>query len=247
MLSYCNCERKSAPLTQKPEQHRILIIEDEKKLVAVLARHLRKEGFEVETSSDGRGIPERIAANPCALIILDLNLPGRSGFEVLEEIRSLSPSLPILILSARDKVADRVRGLQLGADDYLTKPFDSSELSARIQAILRRADPTRQTTLAAGDLTMDLLHQTVRRGDHQITLSRKEYALLEFFLRNKNQVLTRRRIAEQVWGYTFDTGTNIVDVYVSYLRKAIDIPSSPPLIQTVVRQGYILRDEQVPE
>lgn len=138
-----------------------------------------------------------------------------------------------------------MRGLLLGADDYLTKPFDLSELSARIQAILRRAHPSRQTTLSAGDLTMDLLNQRVRRGTTEMTLSRKEYALLEFFLRNKNQILTRKRIAEQVWGYTFDTGTNIVDVYVSYLRKAIDDSAPQKLIQTVFGQGYMLSDNGV--
>jgi len=224
--------------------HRILIIEDEKKLAAVVARHLRGAGFETELSADGEGITDRLNEGSLSLILLDLNLPGKSGFELIREIRAAAPGLPILILSARDKVADRVRGLQLGADDYLTKPFDSSELTARIQAILRRSDPTGRTTLTAGDLTMDLLHQTVRRGTREITLSRKEYALLEFFLRNKNQVLTRKRIAEQVWGYTFDTGTNIVDVYISYLRKAIDSGVTPPLIQTVVRQGYMLRDQE---
>ena len=168
----------------------------------------------------------------------------RNGFDILEEIKTVNPSEPVLILTARDKVADRVRGLTMGADYYLTKPFDSSELSARIHAILRRSGTGGPTVLSAGDLVMDLLHQTVTRGDRPLTLSRKEYALLEFFLRNKNQILTRKRIAEQVWGYTFDTGTNIVDVYVSYLRKSIDEGEEKPLLHTIVRQGYILRDEE---
>ncbi|MDH4068937.1 MAG: response regulator transcription factor [Ignavibacteria bacterium] len=230
-------------MRKRLETHRILLIEDEKKLSAVVARHLTGEGFAVESSPDGEGLMKRLAGSSFSLIILDLNLPRKSGFQLLLELRAEYATLPVLILSARDGVPDKVRGLLLGADDYLTKPFDLSELSARMQAILRRAHPAPQTTLSAGDLTMDLLNQKVRRGSADVTLSRKEYALLEFFLRNKNQILTRKRIAEQVWGYTFDTGTNIVDVYVSYLRKAIDDGASQKLIQTVFGQGYMLADD----
>ena len=222
---------------------RILLVEDEKKLAHFIERFLDSAGYTVELVHDGQEAIDRTLPNSYALIILDLNLPHKSGFEVLQEIRSRGTHTPVLILSAREKVEDRVTGLKLGADDYLMKPFDSGELSARIQALLRRADTSNASTLHVGDVRMDLLQQKVTRGGKEIPLSRREFGLLEFFIRNKNQVLTRKRIAEQVWGYTFDTGTNIVDVYVSYLRKAIDEGYEKKLIHTIVREGFVLRDE----
>jgi two-component system, OmpR family, copper resistance phosphate regulon response regulator CusR len=149
----------------------------------------------------------------------------------------------VLILSARDSVEDRVKGLRLGADDYLIKPFDSGEFLARVEAILRRAEMSSNHMLTAGDLTMDIKNRCVKRGEKEINLSPKEFSLLEFFLRNKNQVLTRKRIAEQVWGYHFDTGTNLVDVYVYYVREAIDKGYSFKLINTVRGQGFIMVDK----
>lgn len=221
---------------------RILLVEDEKKLARSLERQLARLGYEMELAFDGVEARNKSQNREFALIILDLNLPKKSGFEVLEEFRAQSYATPVLILSARDKVEDRIKGLQIGADDYLVKPFDFGELTARIEAILRRGGVKHMAILQAGDLTMDVLKRTVKRGDKDITLTPREFALLEYFLRNKNQLLTRKRLAEQVWGYNFDTGTNIVDVYIRYLRKAIDEGFYTKLIHTVYAQGFMLKE-----
>lgn len=221
----------------------LLLVEDESKLATSLARQLGRAGYAADVAPDGETALEKARANEYHLVILDLNLPGASGFEVLRALREESRHVPVLILSARQGVEDRVEGLRIGADDYLVKPFDFAELEARIEAILRRSDESRLTVLQAGDLTLDVVRRRVVRGGEEIHLSPRLHELLEFFLRNKNSILTRRRIAEGVWGYTFDTGTNVVDVYVSYLRKAIDAPFERKLIETVPRQGFVLRDE----
>ncbi len=220
---------------------RLLVVEDEKKLAQSLERQLAAAGYAVEAVFDGIAASEKAQQQAFDLIILDLKLPKKSGLEVLQELRTRNSATPVLILSARDKVEDRVQGLQLGADDYLVKPFDSGELLARIEAILRRAGLANVTVLQAGDLTLDVVQRSVKRGDKEISLTQKEFALLEYFVRNKNQILTRKRIAEQVWGYTFDTGTNIVDVYVSYLRKKIDEGFPSKLLQTIHREGFLLK------
>ncbi len=221
----------------------VLLIEDEKKLARSLERHLKREGYSVELSFDGVDAVNKVQANKYKLLILDINLPKKSGYDLLNEIRLQLDSTPVLILSARDTVEDRVKGLRLGADDYLIKPFDSGEFLARVEAILRRAEMSSNHILTAGDLTMDIKNRCVKRGDKEINLSPKEFSLLEFFLRNKNQVLTRKRIAEQVWGYHFDTGTNLVDVYVYYVREAIDKGHSCKLINTVRGQGFVMVDK----
>jgi DNA-binding response OmpR family regulator len=221
----------------------VLLIEDEKKLARSLERHLKREGYVVELAFDGDEAVQKILGNRYQLLILDLNLPKKSGYDLLSEIRLQLDSTPVLILSARDSVEDRVKGLRLGADDYLIKPFDSGEFLARVEAILRRAEMSSNHMLTAGDLTMDIKNRCVKRGEKEINLSPKEFSLLEFFLRNKNQVLTRKRIAEQVWGYHFDTGTNLVDVYVYYVREAIDKGYSFKLINTVRGQGFIMVDK----
>ncbi len=222
---------------------KLLVVEDEKKLAHSLERQLNSHGFIVELAYDGVEAEEKAFNDQFALIILDLGLPKKSGLDVLQSLRERSYPTPVLILSARDQVSDRVKGLQLGADDYLPKPFDSSELIARIQAILRRSGNAGISILRADDLVMDVVQRTVRRGDKTIILSPREFALLEYFLRNKNQILTRKRIAEQVWGYTFETGTNIIDVYVSYVRDAVDKGFPRKLIQTVRGEGFFLQDE----
>lgn len=222
---------------------RILLVEDEKKLARLLERQLMRAGYVVELAFDGIEAEEKAQAREFELIILDLNLPKKSGFQFLQELRSQCYATPVLILSARDQLEDRVKGLQIGADDYLIKPFDFSELLARCEAILRRLGFSSTPILQAGDLILDVIHRTVKRASKPIELSQREYALLEYFLRNKNQVLTRKRLAEQVWGYKFDTGTNIVDVYVSYLRKAIDQEFSPKLIHTLYGEGFMLKDD----
>ena len=222
---------------------RVLLVEDERRLAESVQRQLRRAGYEVELAGDGEEALALATAREFQVIILDLNLPKKSGFEVIEELRAGMRETPILILSARDDVVDRVEGLRRGADDYLVKPFDFTELTARLEAILRRSGHERLSVFEAGDLTIDVVTRKAWRAGQEIPLSPREFALLEFFVRNKNQILTRRRIAEQVWGYAFDTGTNIVDVYVSYLRKAVDAGFEPRLIQTVPRQGFMLRDE----
>jgi len=222
---------------------RILLVEDERKLAHSIERKLVRAGYVVALAFDGEEGTEKAQSREFDLIILDLNLPKKSGTALLQELRSRSYPTPVLILSARDGVADRIQGLQDGADDYLVKPFDSGELLERIQAILRRSGFSRTSIMQAGDLTIDVVKRTVSRGHKTIVLSPKEFALLEYFMRNKDQILTRKRIAEQVWGYKFDTGTNIVDVYVSYLREAIDRGFPKKLIQTIRGEGFILRDE----
>jgi two-component system, OmpR family, response regulator len=223
--------------------YRLLLIEDEEKLNTTLQRQLQREGFDVSVCYDGLTAKEMIKIGLYHLIILDLNLPGMSGSELLEYMRKTGDRTPVLILSARDKIEDRIEGFNIGADDYLVKPFDINELIARIKAILNRAGFMQVTTLSAGDLKMDLINRTVKRGKDEITLSPKEFSLLEFFLKNKNQIITSKRIAEQVWGYTFETGTNIVNVYINYLRKNIDNHHERKLLVTIRGQGFILVDK----
>jgi two-component system, OmpR family, copper resistance phosphate regulon response regulator CusR len=219
----------------------ILLVEDEKKLARAIARQLERAGYEVSMVFDGESALQLVTTREVHLIILDINLPRISGVDVLLELRRRSYNLPVLFLTARDALQDKVHGLEIGADDYITKPFDSSELLARLQAILRRSGAIRTSILEAADLTMDVIARVVHRAGQVITLTQTEYALLEFFLRNKNVVLTRRRLAEQVWGYKFETGTNIVDVYISYLRDSIDKNFSPKLIETIRGEGFMLR------
>jgi len=221
---------------------KILLVEDERKLARVIGRQLTRANYEVDIVHDGQTAIDNILKEEYHIIVLDLNIPNKSGIEVLNEIRSKSYLTPVLIISARDTVKDRVIGLEIGADDYLTKPFDSSELLARIQAILRRSGTLRTAILKAHDLSMDMVNRSVMRGDKKIDLTQTEFSLLEFFLRNKNTILTRRRIAEQVWGYKFETGTNIVDVYVSYLRDSIDKEFPKKLIETIRGEGFMLKD-----
>ena len=231
-------------MEKSKQQVRILLVEDERKLSNSIQRQLKNNGWIVEQAFDGVEAEEKVQTQEYTMIILDLNLPRKSGVEFLEELRARSYPIPVLILSARDKLNDRIKGLQIGADDYLVKPFDVGELLARVTAILRRSGFSRVSILKAADLIVDTVQRTVLRGDKTISLSAKEYLLLEFFMRNKNQIVTRKRIAEQVWGYTFDTGTNIIDVYMSYLRKAVDEGYSRKLFYTVYGQGFMLRDEE---
>jgi len=228
--------------TKKPDQKiQILLVEDEKRLARSLERLFIRSGYDAILAFDGHEAISAIMSREVHLVVLDLNLPIKSGMEVLEYLRSLSYNTPVLILSARDAMRDKVQGLDIGADDYVTKPFDSSELLSRIQAILRRSGVLRTSILQAADLTMDVVKRTVNRKGKRIDLTQTEFSLLEFFLRNKNVILTRKRIAEQVWGYKFETGTNIVDVYISYLRDSIDKGFTPKLIETVRGEGFLLK------
>ncbi len=217
---------------------RILVIEDEPGIVDFLERGLRSYGFEVESAGDGIRGTERALSEPFDLVVLDVMLPLRSGLEVLDEVHTKRPTLPVIILTARGDVEDRVNGLDAGAIDYLTKPFSLSELAARIRAQLRLVAQTPTTTLSGGDVEVDLITREVRRGDATVRLSTTEFELLSYLLRNTGRVLSREQILRAVWGYEYDPGTNVVDVYVGYLRRKLRQPGEKDPIVTVRSVGY---------
>jgi len=219
----------------------ILIVEDEKKVASFLQRGLAAEHYEVDVVHDGDAGLERALETDYDLVVLDVMLPGRDGLAVLRELRARRRVVPVLLLTARGAVADKVSGLDLGADDYLTKPFAFEELLARVRALLRRGAPSTPPTLSCADLVLDPATHNVTRADRKIELTAREYALLEFFLRNTGRVLSRAVIAQRVWGLHFDTLTNVIDVYVNYLRRKIDTDSEPKLLHTVRGTGYVLR------
>jgi DNA-binding response OmpR family regulator len=201
---------------------------------------LREGGHEVDWEIDGqRGLREALAARH-DLMLLDIMLPGVDGLQLLAEVRRREVKTPVLLLTALDDVDDRVRGLDRGADDYLTKPFAFSELLARIRALSRRPPLEMEPVLRVGDLELDMVRHEVRRGDRRIDLSRREFGLLEFFMRNARQLLTRSQLAERVWGFDFFHDSNVVEVYVGYLRRKLDAPGSKTRIRTVRGMGYIL-------
>jgi len=234
--------RDRSKLQSRNEIMYVLVVEDDKKVAGFLRKGLREEGYTVDVAHDGEDGLALAMVNQYDLIILDIMLPERDGMQVLKELRTRRTSTPILMLTARDSVEDKVQGLNWGADDYLTKPFAFAELLARIRAILRRGKSERPVQLTAADLTLDPVTHRVRRSGREIELTSKEYALLEYFLRNKGQVLTRSLISEHVWGYQFDTGTNIVSVYVNYLRNKIDSDFDKKLIHTVRGVGYVIKE-----
>ena len=222
---------------------RILVVEDEEKVASFIRKGLEEERYAVDLAPDGEEGLALAQVNPYDLIVLDLMLPKLDGFKVLGRLREEGVHTPVLVLTARDRLDDKVRGLDLGADDYLTKPFAFSELLARMRALLRRGKPTRSPTLTVADLTLDPASRRVTRAGQTIELTAKEYALLEYFLRHAGQVLTRTMISEHVWDQSFDSYTNVIDVYVNYLRKKIDQGFHPKLIHTVRGVGYVLREE----
>jgi two-component system, OmpR family, response regulator len=219
---------------------RILLIEDDAKAARLLAKGLQEERFVVDIASSGGAGDEMAGTNDYDVIVLDWLLPDREGIVVCRDLRSRGVSTPILMLTARDSLEDRVRGLNTGADDYLVKPFGFTELLARIQALLRRSDLTRPVILKVADLTLDPLSHRVARGRLTINLTPKEYAILEVLMRRPGQVVTRASLAERVWETEHDAFTNLVDVHVSHLRRKIDTAGAPPLIQTVRGRGYLL-------
>ena len=221
---------------------RILVVEDEKKVASFIAKGLTEESYAVDVAYDGEEGAFMALENDYDLIILDLMLPKMDGMEILKKIREEQKDVPVLILTARDSVDDIVAGLEGGSDDYLTKPFAFAELLARIRALLRRSQERKVTVLKVADLTLNPLTREVKRGDRKIDLTSKEYALLEYFMRNVNRVLTRTLISEHVWNYEFDPLTNVVDVYVNYLRKKIDQKKESKLIHTVRGVGYIMKE-----
>lgn len=221
----------------------ILIIEDDPKISEMLRRGLLFEGYTVETAPDGPSALEKLREFTPDLIILDWMLPGMDGLDVLKRIRAALPDVPVLMLTAKDSIADRVLGLESGADDYLVKPFAFEELLARIHALLRRRQPaSEQGVLRFADLTLDTNMRVARRGNRVIELTPTEYELLEFFMRNPRQVLPRDLIYERVWGYDFSGESNLLDVYVRYLRNKLEAEGEPRLIHTVRGVGYILRE-----
>ena len=220
---------------------RVLVVEDEIRLAENIQRGLVERGFEVALAADGETALSRARAWPSDIVILDVMLPGLDGFSVCRELRRLNLDVPILMLSARGIVEDRVRGLESGADDYLTKPFAFSELHARLRALLRRHRPSDLLLLTAEDVVVDPVRRVVHRGGRKLELSQKEFALLEYFVRHSGEVLTRAMIAEHVWGFTWDRLTNVIDVYVNHLRRKLEDGMAPRLIHAVRGVGYVFR------
>lgn len=220
----------------------ILIVEDVPEVLRVLERTVADQGYSVLTETDGeRGLAAALDRHP-DLVILDIGLPTRNGYEVARELRARAFTSPILMLTARDAVSDKVEGLDAGADDYLAKPFDHDELLARVRALLRRsALRSEQTMLKVGDLTIDPFSRDVRRGSREIVLTQKEYALLEYLARHAGHPVTREQISRQVWKQEPDPASNIVDVYINYLRKKIDVDGEPALVHTVRGTGYMVK------
>ena len=221
---------------------RILVVEDEKKLAGFIRKALREDGHAVDLSHDGQEGGELAQTQNYDAVILDLMLPRRGGLDVLRDLRMPGKSTPVLVLTARDGVGDRVHGLDAGADDYLTKPFALDELRARLRALLRRGTASPATTLSCGDLRINLLERSATRGDRAVGLTPREFALMEYFLRNRGRVLTRTSIAEHVWDYNFDWESNVVDVFVGTLRRKLEEEGEPRLIQTLRGVGYILKE-----
>jgi two-component system response regulator MprA len=223
---------------------RILVVDDERALRESLRRALALEGYEVELATDGEDALHRLTAGAVApdAILLDVLMPGLDGLEVARRLREAGDTTPILMLTARAEVDDRVAGLDAGADDYVVKPFALDELFARVRALLRRADREESEVLRFADLELEPSTREVRRGGERIELTRTEFALLELFLRNPRQVLTRSLIFERVWGYDFGLSSNSLDVYVGYLRRKTEAGGRPRLIHTVRGVGYALRE-----
>ncbi len=220
---------------------RILVVEDEEKVASFIRKGLEEERYAVDVALDGEEGLELALINPYDLVILDLMLPKLDGFRVLEKLREEEVSTPVLVLTAKDNLSDKVRGLDVGADDYLTKPFAFAELLARVRALLRRGKPQRSPVLKVADLALDPAARRVTRAGQTIELTAKEYALLEYFMRHAGQVLTRTMISEHVWDQSFDSYTNVIDVYVNYLRKKVDQGFEPKLIHTIRGAGYVMR------
>jgi heavy metal response regulator len=221
----------------------ILVVEDETKVASFIKRGLEAANYSVDVEYDGETGLKRILEANYDLVILDVMLPKLDGLSLMKQLRQRQVKAPVLLLTARVTTADKVLGLDLGADDYLTKPFAFEELLARVRALLRRGATALPAILAVADLRLDPATREVRRGDKRIDLTPKEYALLEFFLRRRDQVLSRAMIAQHVWGVNYDTFTNVIDVYVNYLRKKIDGDFDLKLIHTVRGVGYVLREE----
>ena len=222
---------------------RILIIEDETAIQSILSELLTDAGYNIEVAGDGLEGITKFREKPFSLILLDIMMPKADGRTVLRTLRSRGCAVPVIFLTALDSVQDRIDGLDLGADDYLVKPFDMAELLARIRAATRKYGGQKTTVLTAGDLSLDTVTHGVTRAGQTINLSAKEYAILEYLLRNKGAVLSRAQLENHIWNYDYAGGSNVVDVYIAYLRKKVDAPFDKKLIHTVRGAGWVLREE----
>ncbi|WP_247235096.1 response regulator transcription factor [Telluribacter sp. SYSU D00476] len=224
---------------------RVLVVEDEPKLASFIQRGLEEQTWEVEVAYDGRMGKSLAMSNPYDIIVMDINLPVINGFDLTEQLRQEGITTPILMLTALGTVEDKLQGFDSGADDYLVKPFEFREFLARLKALTRRGSVTEGKVhmLRISDLELNLDERIARRGGKQIDLTAKEFALLEYLMRNRNRVVSRIEIAEKVWDIHFDTGTNVIDVYINFLRKKVDKDFPSKLIHTVVGMGYIFKEE----
>ena len=221
---------------------RVLVVEDEKKTASFVRKALQAESFAVDVCHDGHDALAAASATPFDAIVLDIMLPGRDGLSVLRQLRERKNTAPVLLLSARGEVNERVEGLNAGADDYLPKPFELAELVARVRALTRRGGENKSTTLRVADLTLDTLTHKAQRGSTTIELTSREYRLLEFLMRSAGRLCGRMMILEKVWDYNFDPGTNLVDVYIKRLREKIDDGFEPKLLHTVRGIGYVMKE-----
>lgn len=222
---------------------RVLLAEDERDLNRIITKKLTAEGYSVDSCLDGKSALDYLEAVDYDAAVLDIMMPGADGLTVLATIRHAGKNTPVLFLTARDSVGDRVLGLDSGANDYLVKPFSFDELMARLRAMTRGSFGMTENRLQVGDLTLDCASHVVRRGQRELNLSAKEYALLEYLMRNRGIVLSRERIEDHIWNFDYQGGTNVVDVYISYLRKKVDGDQEKKLIHTVRGSGYVLREE----
>lgn len=224
---------------------RLLLVEDETDAANMLAKGLREQTYAVDIAPDGVEALEKLAVNSYDLVILDIMLPGRDGIEVCGQMRRIGLVTPVLMLTAQDQVWSRIQGLDSGADDYLTKPFDLGELSARVRALLRRGPSLQSPVIEVADLRIDTRQRTVKRTDRPIELTAKEYALLEYLCRRQGDVVTRAEISEHVWDETYDPFSNLIEVYIQRLRRKVDSPGQPRLIHTRRGEGYRIGREDV--
>lgn len=222
---------------------RVFIAEDERDLNQIIVQKLTAEGYSVDACCNGKEAIDILSYTDYDAVILDIMMPGADGFAVLNSLRSRGKATPVLFLTARDAVSDRVKGLDSGANDYMVKPFSMEELAARLRAMTRTSFGGASSLLSVGDLTLDTAAHTVCRGGREIALSAKEYAILEYMLYNKGVVLSREKIEDHVWNFDYEGGTNVVDVYIRYLRKKLDDGWEKKLIHTVRGKGYVLREE----
>jgi DNA-binding response OmpR family regulator len=221
---------------------RVLVVEDDRKTGAFIQKALKSEGFAVDLLRDGDEGLRALLATPFDAAVIDIMLPGRDGLSIVRQLRGRNNTTPILLLSARGEVNERVEGLDAGADDYLPKPFALAELTARLRALVRRGGETKSNVLRIGALQLDIVSRTATRGDRRIELSNREFQLLEYLMRSPGRICTRMMIIEKVWGYDFDPGSNVIEVYIRKLREKVDAEGEPKLLHTVRGAGYTMRE-----